>query len=1386
MSTVRFTPGKAPEAPKAPGGRIALKEALTAPRPIPRTKMQIIFPAVMGVAFLGMLALMFSQPGLRSGPVGYFSLFFPFMMLMSLGGMLTMGRYSGGGDKQLTPAQMEAERRDYLMGLDEKRDEVTAAAEAQFRQFQWFHPEPVLLRGLVGSPRMWERGRGHPHFGWARIGLGKTELAMKFETPLLGRSEDYEPITYEALSAFLLEQSAVRGIAKPVSLTSVPGWALVGEAGMEPVYALARAMICQAAVFHSPRDFKVMVVTDDVSRWDWLKWLPHTERAASPDNVDPPRMVWTSAEDMDAAVGMELHQERKGFGQAEGAVLPHWLVFNDQARVGAEWETLTRKGGVAGVTFVRLVPETGSGVGFSPDTTLFVTSSEIRDRHGKMAVPDRLEESCARAIARKMARYRPQGPVGANTTTTRPDMIDLFDILDIADAADVDVDRTWAATRSGPPYEDNSWGADWLKVTIGAEDGGAPMVLDFKETHEGGMGHHMILVGTTGAGKSSLLTTLILSAALTHSPETLNIAFFDWKGSTTAHAIADLPHVVAAMNNLRNDSLWVERMGDVIYGELERRKRMLDRARVSDAAEYEYLRIHRGERLEPMPALLIIIDEFTQMFVEHPPAKAIIDEIGRQGRALHVKMIMGSQRLGHEMQTGVMGNIPIRVALRTLDDVDSRAVIGTDEAKYLPLKPAGAGYLRVSGRPRLTRFQTAYVQKNYTPPRHAEAAAVRAQVGYVPPREFAAAGMEPLALPALTAAAAAPQQDARTVMGPDGRPLRQVQAASASLRRRYSRPVHRMWLPPLEPLRVDELVRRLRGRPWQDGYGENRGLRFPVGVEDRPFQHAQRVYAVDLAGANCAVIGMQGAGRTTALATMITGAALMYTPERIQFYVLALGGPQLNDVEGLPHVGSLARAAESERVGRTIAEMTTLIDERERAFSELKLTVEDFRERKFGGRAGPVPDDPFGDVFLVIDGWAQFSQGGFDRYVGDVEAILRRGPAYGVHTIVSASGWIAGKLTSGMTPEFGANVELRLSENDDLHRNNRDVARKVPYGDKEVLGEDDDDAGEAGARGEEKETKKLRVRGRGTSMAGYHFQTALPQLTVGGQVVGVREAAAAVAQVAGTGGGAAEVRILPESVSIDEVEELWARRGGGTPGQVPFGISEVGLLPAVADFASSPHFLVVGNPDCGKSNALATLAQAVMRAYRPDQARIFVVDPHNSLLQVVEGAHLGGYVYRQQQVRDMAAEVARLLETRLPPEHATQAELAAGVRWSGPQVFVFVDNEETIQSWDSGMSFAPGAAGYPLEPLLAFMDRGKEVGLHFVVSRRIGNWGRAVASPLVGRMLQLTTPGVVMDGPRSQGDILGGVKAASQPPGRGIYVTDRLAAPVQIAVAAGR
>nr|VTP02303.1 ESX-1 secretion system protein EccCa1 [Mycobacterium riyadhense] len=361
MSTKRFEPGTRATPPKVDGGKQALPDCPVAPRRLPLTKAQIILPSVMGAAFVGMVAMIVTQPGLRSGPMGFFSLFLPVMMIGSFAGIFLQGRFAGADNKALSPAALDEERREYMNGLDEARDVIHKDAQRQFENFRFFHPEPSLLRGLVGSSRMWEREPGDSglglHFGFVRVGTGTSDLAKKLATQSLGRPSDYEPVAYHALQKFVLEQSKVAGIAKPLSLKAIPLMTLVGEDGPETVYGLVRAMICQAACFHSPNDLKIMVVTDDASRWEWVKWLPHCQHSDLVDSGGPARMVWTSPQQMEAAVGVHLHNSRKNFGTSGGIEVPHWLVFNDQRRVDSEWDALNRKGsgGVAGVTFVRVV-----------------------------------------------------------------------------------------------------------------------------------------------------------------------------------------------------------------------------------------------------------------------------------------------------------------------------------------------------------------------------------------------------------------------------------------------------------------------------------------------------------------------------------------------------------------------------------------------------------------------------------------------------------------------------------------------------------------------------------------------------------------------------------------------------------------------------------------------------------------------------------------------------------------------------------------------------------------------------------------------------------------------------------------------------------------------
>lgn len=248
-----------------------------------------------------------------------------------------------------------------------------------------------------------------------------------------------------------------------------------------------------------------------------------------------------------------------------------------------------------------------------------------------------------------------------------------------------------------------------------------------------------------------------------------------------------------------------------------------------------------------------------------------------------------------------------------------------------------------------------------------------------------------------------------------------------------------------------------------------------------------------------------------------------------------------------------------------------------------------------------------------------------------------------------------------MSNTFTLNVELALGSQDDPSKNNRDVAKKVPFGKRELLGDPSDETAE---------TRTETISGRGTSMAGYHFQAGLPILsTPEGRTIGPREAAEVITKLTGVD-QVAQVRMLPSTVSL---EEVFAAQREPKRGVVPFGISEVGLVAAEADFNRNPHLLFIGNPECGVSNSVAAVARAIMRSYRPEEAQIYVIDPGNSLVRVVQGPHLGryigedgveseGYTYYEDDVRAMTRHIDSLLAPRMPRGRAGQEELAQATR----------------------------------------------------------------------------------------------------------------------------
>ncbi len=257
------------------------------------------------------------------------------------------------------------------------------------------------------------------------------------------------------------------------------------------------------------------------------------------------------------------------------------------------------------------------------------------------------------------------------------------------------------------------------------------MELDLKESAQDGMGPHGLLIGATGSGKSELLRTLVLALAATHSSESLNFVLVDFKGGATFTRLDGLPHTSAVITNLADELPLVDRMTDSINGELVRRQELL-RAAGNYASQRDYEKARAaGAPLSPLPSLLIICDEFSELLTAKPDFIDMFVQIGRVGRSLGVHLLLASQRLEEGRLRGLDTHLSYRIGLRTFSAMESRVVLGATDAYELPRSP-GHGYLRFGTEP-LVRFKAAYVSGTY---RSKTAAAVAAGDGEDRVREY--------------------------------------------------------------------------------------------------------------------------------------------------------------------------------------------------------------------------------------------------------------------------------------------------------------------------------------------------------------------------------------------------------------------------------------------------------------------------------------------------------------------------------------------------------------------------------------------------------------------------------------------------------------------------
>jgi S-DNA-T family DNA segregation ATPase FtsK/SpoIIIE len=292
-----------------------------------------------------------------------------------------------------------------------------------------------------------------------------------------------------------------------------------------------------------------------------------------------------------------------------------------------------------------------------------------------------------------------------------------------------------------------------------------------------------------------------------------------------------------------------------------------------------------------------------------------------------------------------------------------------------------------------------------------------------------------------------------------------------------------------------------------------------------------------------------------------------------------------------------------------------------------------------------------------------------------------------------------------------------------------------------------------------------KLAGRALRPDSRHVQVALPRidgaLDVTSLAAGTADLVAAV-RAGWPGPGAPPVRLLPAAVAAAEVDP--GGTGVAADGGFVVGLDEADLAPVGLSLGGGdPHALILGDTGMGKTNLLRTLVRSITAAAGPDAARLVVVDPRRTLLGLLPEDMVAAYCPTPAAATDALGRLATTLAGREPPADLSMEQVRDRSWWSGPELYVLIDDYEL---WAS-------ARQNPLVALAEWLPHAVDLGLHVVLARRTGGAGRALYDPLIQQLRELCDQGLMLSGDPTEGPLVGNVKPVALPPGRALLIRRR-------------
>ena len=902
-------------------------------------------------------------------------------------------------------------RERYLDHVEQVRRQARAAAVEQHFQSARLHPDPLSAAAARSSPL-----NGNLRAGQFTVRIGVGTVALQRPVRVIDAHGDPlmepDPVCASAAAELVAHYTVLA--RQPITVDLSPGHTVLVSGPGDRAGAAARAMLSQLVGRHPPDDLSIVICSPELDAWDWAKWLPHTASHANRDGPLPVRLITRRLDRCAALVCAESeHNAVTTAARRRMVVILDGLDDHDPGArdkvhpTGAAFAATAR---AAGAVVIELANRGHSLVtahhrvtlGFRRDSAVpplptdVITRCSGGDCGDEIAcVVDELTIADARLMARSLAGARVDSVTrgGRRTMSDQENAVQDRAVPNPAtgDVATLNIAEAWGRR----PARDD------LCAPIGTSADGTLVTLDVKEAAHGGSGPHGLVVGATGSGKSELLRTLLTALAIGHPPENLAFLLADFKGGATFAPLAGLPHVAGVVTNLDADAALIDRFRDALGGEVLARQELFAAAGVSSLQDYAAVAGDQTE-LRPLPRLLVVVDEFSEMLLARPDLTELFATIGRLGRSIGVFLLLATQRLDTGRLRGLESHLSYRICLRTFSESESREAIGGAEAFRLPMEP-GWAYLVTGGRPpRL--FRAATVSRP-----HRAAAEVPPPTASPVVLPFCADNDLAARISELSRSdrlGQAPGHDRPVEAGEGPRSssvldaaVRRIQEVAADLP--SGRPVRPIWLPPLPArLFLGSVLEAATSRTTESS--DEAGIKVPIGLIDRPERQRQEVLVWDTAqgNGNLLIVGAGRAGKSTALGALLLSAALRLAPVDLTVLCVDLDAGFTSNLQQLPHVAAVASRSDPELVRRIFTHVLTRIT-----------------------HAGAQPAAP--RMLLLIDDWTGVLQ--TDPALEDqLEKILTRGPGAGVHVALTAVSplQVRARLLAGLS----SRIELRLAD----------------------------------------------------------------------------------------------------------------------------------------------------------------------------------------------------------------------------------------------------------------------------------------------------------------------------------------------------------------------